>query len=148
MKLLVAFVYFAIGFVGIKGQIPINGSTCPAPCNGNINVTNDKIIGLWFLQLNTPYFFDAGSKCIYVNVTEIKGSDVLHYEWSSIVSKTMEHRTNEGTLKYSQDGHVHVEFTNLHIPFEGQVILLNSEIRVEVNCQTCGSVSVGKEGSE
>jgi len=76
------FPFFAVIFCVVAApslaQYPIN-ETCPDICEPEVEITNEKLQGVWWLQSFIPHFFEMDTKCTYLNVTEL-GEYHLHYD--------------------------------------------------------------------
>jgi hypothetical protein len=57
-------------------QFPING-TCPEfTCKEPVEMTSEKIQGIWYLAASIPYFFHVDYKCTYINQTAVGNSSI------------------------------------------------------------------------
>lgn len=67
MKFLCA-VLFLVVLGAVEGKK--NKKSCPPLCvNSSVEITNEKLEGIWFLQYSIPFFFEENYKCSYMNIT-------------------------------------------------------------------------------
>lgn len=77
---IVIIVGFCFAFA--SAQFKTNG-TCPNfdECRDpNIEMTEEKIRGIWYLASSIPYFFQLNKKCTYVNITAQPEPNRMHFD--------------------------------------------------------------------
>jgi hypothetical protein len=67
MRSLIDFVIFLAVVALSEGK---HEESCPPTCqNPSVNITNEKLEGVWFLQYSIPFFFEQNHKCSIINIT-------------------------------------------------------------------------------
>lgn len=72
----------ALFFTIALAQYPIQNGTCLdfSTCHDAVNYADDKVLGIWYVTANVPYFWSVGKKCTYLKYTVLPESNSLHSE--------------------------------------------------------------------
>ncbi|KAG5674886.1 hypothetical protein PVAND_004831 [Polypedilum vanderplanki] len=121
-------------------QQPILGG-CGEPCrNRDVVMTNDKVLGVWYLHASIPRFYEEDMKCTYVNITEL-GDNHLYFTKQEYNNVTNENRETYGAIEYTNEGATSFFYTDLMLPFDYQTVALTKDYWVLVTCNDCGFYS-------
>jgi len=113
MKFKLVLVFKLSVLASTFAQYPING-TCPSfdQCRElSPDVSPQKSAGVWYLYASIPYVFQSGFKCTFDNLTLIEGANFYQIIRSERDVKTNEERITNGTLKFTADGLIHLDYT-------------------------------------